>query len=155
MQEIDLQKKDTQKKDIQKKDDGRQGRSRRRLYYGAAFILLFLIEAFIAVFVHDAFVRPYVGDVLVVPVVYTFVRIFLPDGVPWLWLYVVLFAVAVEVSQYFQLASLLGLEKYRFANMILGSVFDWGDILCYVAGGLLTAAAEKARRYLCSRRRPD
>lgn len=140
---------------MQDKENGRHGRNRRRLLYGTAFMLLLLTEVLIAVFIHDAFVRPYVGDVLVVPVVYTFIRIFFPDGAPWLWLYVVLFAAAVEVSQYFQLARLLGLEKYRIANIIFGSVFDWRDIICYVAGGLLIAAAEAARRHLCSRRRPD
>lgn len=147
-----LKKMDLDNTDLKKEEGVCPGRSRRRLIYGLAFVLLFLTEAFIALFVHDAFVRPYVGDVLVVSVVYAFIRIFFPDGVPWLWLYVVLFAVIVEVTQYFQLAALLGLEKYWLANVFLGSVFDLGDIICYVAGGLLIAAAENVRRRLCAKK---
>ena len=115
---------------------------KRRLYM-AVFVLLFLIETFIAIFIKDAIIRPYIGDILVVPVVYTFVRIFVPEGLKWLWGYVVLFAVAVEISQYFQMAKLLGLESNRLARVIIGSVFDWKDIVCYIIGGALIVLAEK------------
>lgn len=127
-------------------------RGRRRLAYGGLFVILFLTELLIAVFVHDAFIRPYVGDILVVPVVYAFLRILFPDGVHWLWLYVVLFAIGVEAAQYFQLTRLLGLEKYRIANIILGSVFDWRDILCYVAGGLLIKVSSLGWKHYYNRK---
>ena len=38
---------------------------KKRIGYGVATILIFLIELFIALFVRDAFIRPYVGDMLV------------------------------------------------------------------------------------------
>ena len=41
-------------------------KSRQRMGYLAAFVILFLIEAAIALWVHDRFIRPYIGDVLVV-----------------------------------------------------------------------------------------
>ncbi len=120
--------------------------NKRRWLYLAIFVLLFLTEVFIALFVKDAIIRPYVGDILVVPVVYTFVRIIVPERLKWLWIYVVLFAVAVEISQYFQLAKLLGLENNRLARLLMGSVFDWKDIMCYIIGGVLIIVTEKIGR---------
>ena len=105
--------------------------------YLAAFVILFLIEAAIALWVHDRFIRPYIGDVLVVVLVYVFVRIFFPSGARHLVLYVFLFAVCVEVLQYFRLVEILGLEGCGAARIILGSVFDWKDIACYGAGCLI------------------
>ena len=54
-----------------------------------------LIEVLIAIYVHDAFVRPYIGDVLVVVVIYTFIRIFVPERCKLLPLYVFIFAALV------------------------------------------------------------
>ena len=61
-------------------------------------------------FVHDRFIRPYAGDVLVVILIYTFLRALFPHGVKNLVWYVLLFAVSVEILQYFHIGRLLGLE---------------------------------------------
>ena len=96
--------------------------------YLAASIIVFIIELIIALYVHDRIIRPYIGDMLVVVLVYCFVRVFVPRGLKRLPLYVFLFAVCVEVLQYFRLAELLGLQGNAAARIILGSVFDWKDI---------------------------
>lgn len=124
----------------------------KRGSYFFVFLIVFAVEAWIALYVHDDFIRPYVGDILVVFVVYFFIRIIFPKGIKFLWLYVTLFAVAVEISQYFNLVKLLGLEKYSLAHIILGSVFDWKDILCYVAGGLLLRGGLALKKYTGSKR---
>ena len=85
---------------------------------------------------------------LVVVLVYCFVRVFVPRGLKRLPLYVFLFAVCVEVLQYFRLAELLGLQGNTAARIILGSVFDWKDIACYGAGCLLIQIFEIRRRAL-------
>ena len=121
-------------------------KSRQRMGYLAAFVILFLIEAAIALWVHDRFIRPYIGDVLVVVLVYVFVRIFFPSGARHLVLYVFLFAVCVEVLQYFRLVELLGLQAFRAARIILGSVFDLKDIACYGVGCLGLALFEQLGR---------
>lgn len=118
---------------------------KKRAAYLVAAALLLGIEFFIALFVHDRFVRPYVGDMLVVIVIYMFIRIFVPEKVKLLPLYIFLFAVAVEVLQYFKIAALLGVENNRVLSVLLGSTFDWKDIACYAAGCLLLGVYEAVR----------
>lgn len=81
---------------------------KKRFFYIISFLLIFCIEVLIALYVRDNFIRPYVGDMLVVVLVYSFVRIFLPTGIPRMSFYVFLFACFVEVLQYFQLVETLG-----------------------------------------------
>lgn len=57
-----------------------QKKTRRRIHYAIAFLILLTIEVLIALFVHDVFIRPYFGDVLVVIVLYMAVRIVIPEG---------------------------------------------------------------------------
>lgn len=123
-------------------------KNRARWRYLAALIIIFLIELFIALYVHDRFIRPYVGDVLVVVLVYCFVRVLIPEGIGRLPLYVFLFAALVEITQYFHLADLLGLQGNTAARIILGSVFDWKDIACYGVGCLFLQLFEIRRRAL-------
>lgn len=118
----------------------------KRLYYSIAFLLLFMTEAVIAIYVHDDFIRPYIGDVLVVAVVYCFVRIFVPDGMKYMPLYVFIFAAIVEVLQYFQLVKVLGLEENTFVRIIIGSTFDIKDIFCYFIGFILIVLWEMVKK---------
>ncbi|MDE6619656.1 MAG: DUF2809 domain-containing protein [Lachnospiraceae bacterium] len=111
-------------------------------------IILLIVEVFIALFVHDRIVRPYIGDLLVVVVIYTFVRIWLPDSVQRLPLYVFLFATGVEILQYFNLVELLGVEDNPFLRVLLGTAFDVKDIMCYAAGCVLVWIVERKIRHL-------
>ena len=104
------------------------------IFYLASFIIITAIEVFIAVFVHDSFIRPYMGDVLVVAVLYSFVRIFIPKECKLLTLYIFIFAVIVEVMQYFNIIKILGLDDITFFRILIGSVFDIKDIICYGIG---------------------
>nr|WP_252198324.1 DUF2809 domain-containing protein [Clostridium sp. MCC353] len=113
------------------------------------FVVLMAVEIYIAVCVHDQFIRPYIGDVLVVAVLYCFIRMIIPDGIKHLPFYLFLFAAAVEVGQYFDLASMMGLGNSRIARIILGSTFDWKDIACYGAGCLILYVWER-RKCVCS-----
>ena len=117
-------------------------RSRRVTYFIVTIVLL-IIEVLIAVFVHDNFIRPYVGDVLVVAVIYTFVRIFLPDKVKLLPLYIFLFGTFVELMQYINVVKLLGLQDNKFFSVLIGTTFDIKDIICYGVGCLLIAIGGK------------
>lgn len=114
-----------------------------RIKYLLAFIAIFILEVFIALFVRDRFIRPYGGDILVTVLICCFVRIFFPTGVRLLPVWVFLFAAAVEIGQYFDFVSLLGLGSIPFFRILLGSTFSFADILCYGAGCLLFFIAEK------------
>ncbi|EEG51679.1 hypothetical protein CLOSTASPAR_06266 [[Clostridium] asparagiforme DSM 15981] len=114
-----------------------------RLRYALAFLTLFALEAFIALRVRDRFVRPYLGDVMVVWVVYCFVRAVRPRGWKRLPLYVFWFAALVEWLQFLNLSDLPVFAGNPIARVVLGSVFDWADILCYGTGCLVLALAEQ------------
>lgn len=116
-----------------------------RIKYSIAFVFLLLIEVGIALYVHDDFIRPYVGDMLVVIVVYCFVRIFIPEKFRRLPVYVFLFAVGIEILQYFQLVQRLGLEQNTFLRVLIGSVFDMKDILCYSVGCMILVIVERLK----------
>ena len=117
----------------------------KRKPYILATIILLIIEVLIALFVDDSFIRPYVGDMLVVVVLYTFVRIFIPEKCRLLPLYIFLFAAAVELLQYFKIVELLGLQDNRFFSVLIGTVFDIKDIVCYGVGCVLLGLFELFR----------
>ncbi len=120
-------------------------RTNKRSFYLAMTVFWLAVEVVIACYVHDRFIRPYVGDVLVVVVVYCFVRIWVPQGVRLLPLYVFLFAAGVEVLQYFHLVELLGVGNNTFLRVVLGSVFDLKDILCYGIGCVFLEGFERVK----------
>ena len=119
---------------------------KKRVIYLIATIILLVIEVLIALYVHDNFVRPYVGDMLVVIVVYTFVRIFIPEKIRLLPLFVFIFAVAVEILQWFHIVDILGLADSRFFSILIGGVFDVKDIFCYGVGCILLGGYEYLTR---------
>lgn len=118
----------------------------RRVKYLLLFIVFLLIEVFIALFVNDRFIRPYLGDVLVVVVIYYFVRIFVPDSIAILPLLIFIFAASVEILQYFNLVERLGFTDNIFMRVLIGSVFDVKDILCYGVGCVCLGVMEWRKR---------
>lgn len=110
---------------------------KKRTFYLTATIILLIIEVLIALYVHDNFIRPFVGDAIVVIVIYTFVRIFMPEKCRLLPLYIFLFAVAVELLQGIHIVNILGVADNRFLRTLIGDSFDIMDILCYGAGCIL------------------
>jgi hypothetical protein len=115
---------------------------KRRIKYAIVFLILIVIEVLIALYVHDAFIRPYIGDVLVVVVLYVAFRAFKPEGIKLLPMYIFLFATLVECLQFFNLIQLLKVENNTFLRVLIGSVFDINDILCYGIGCILLGIFE-------------
>lgn len=105
--------------------------------YLILFSILLFIEIFIAMFINDSIIRPFVGDILIVILIYTFLKIFINKNIKYLSVYIFLFACLVEVSQYFNLASILHLQQFKIARIILGSTFDIKDIICYAIGTII------------------
>lgn len=121
-------------------------KNKMRIIYAISFFALFMLEVLIALFVHDEFIRPYGGDILVTILICCFVRIFLPKGVRGLPIYVMIFATAVEVGQYFNYVELLGLGNIQFFRTWMGTSFSFYDLLCYAAGCVIFYIAEKMIR---------
>ena len=117
-------------------------KSQKRIIYFISTILLLAVEVCIALFVHDDFIRPYIGDVLVVVVIYTFIRIFIPERFRLIPLYIFVFAAGVEIAQYFDIVQILHLENNGFLSILIGSTFDIKDIICYGVGCLLLGIYE-------------
>ena len=119
---------------------------KKRFGYAIAFLVLLITEILIALFVRDDFIRPYGGDILVTVLICAAVRIVFPTGIRFLPLWVFLFAAGVEIGQYFDFVTLLGLGNIAFFRILLGSTFSVADLLCYAAGCGLFWIGEKLIR---------
>ena len=111
---------------------------KKRIVFALIFLMLVGFEFIIGIYFHDDFIRPFVGDVLIAIVIYSFIRIFVPQKAYWLSLAVFAFAVLVEFSQMIPLCNLLGVTN-NFLRVIMGVSFAWEDIVCYAVGCLITA----------------
>lgn len=98
----------------------------------ALFLLVVLI--LIALFVNDRIIRPIGGDFLVVIFLYCLLRGFIHRSSFKIAVFVLIFAIGVEISQYFGLIDLLGLGDRTIAKLIFGHAFSWWDMLAYALG---------------------
>ena len=119
-------------------------RVRFHRFYALAAAALFAVEVFIALFVRDAFVRPVLGDVLAVMLVYcgllSIIR--LPRVLAACLAFLV--GVMVEIAQYLDVLTLLGLKSNPVARVVLGTTFSWGDIVAYAVGAVLSLIIDTA-----------
>ena len=107
--------------------------------------LLFAIEILIAMFLHDGIIRPYIGDFLVVVLIYCFVRSFLNVSIIIAAIGTLIFAYLVEFLQYLNLVKVLGLQNSKIANLLIGNLFEWIDMLAYTLGIVLVLFLERMR----------
>lgn len=103
---------------------------------------LFLVEVLIAMYVKDAIIRPYGGDFLVVIWLYCCVMAVAEVNKTKAAIGVLLFAYLIEILQYFRYAHRLGLEHNKVAMIVLGSSFEWGDMIAYTLGILTVLLIE-------------
>jgi hypothetical protein len=90
----------------------------------------------------------FAGDMLVVLMLYCFaMTLLLRTGkktkTPIIAIGVLIFAFCVEGLQAIDTLEWLGLSDHRWAAIVLGSTFDWWDLLAYSAGTLLILIIEK------------
>lgn len=74
------------------------------------------------------------GDFLVVILIYCFLKSFLNIPVLSTAIAVLIFSYCVETLQYFQLVKRLGLEHSKLARIVIGTSFEWIDMLAYTLG---------------------
>jgi hypothetical protein len=117
------------------------------LRYFYLTIILFFIEVGIAIFFNDQFVRNFVGDVLVVILIYCFVKTFWNPRTTVAIGAIFAFACLVELLQYFNFVDRLGLPRGQLLATIIGTTFDWKDILAYALGSMITLWGENKFRF--------
>ncbi|MBC7524716.1 MAG: DUF2809 domain-containing protein [Flavobacterium sp.] len=115
------------------------------LKYFVFFILLFITEVIIALYINDNFFRPFFGDFLVVLMIYCFLMSFLYISKMKIALCVLTFSFLIEISQYFNLVALLGLEKNTIARVVMGNSFSFADLICYTLGIVFTISLENVK----------
>jgi hypothetical protein len=114
-----------------------------RIKYLLLTILLFVIEVLIALYIHDKIIRPYIGDLLVAILIYCFLRTFINLSVITTAMLTLLFSYTVETLQYFKIVDLLGLHDSKIARIIIGTSFEWSDILSYTIGIAIVLLVER------------
>ena len=113
----------------------------RPVYFVGA-LFLFLVEVLIALYVTDRFVRPYFGDYLVVILMYCAVRAVVKSSVTKAAIGVLLFAYLVEFFQWMDIVTVLGLQHNSMAKTVMGTRFEWTDMLAYTLGILTVVFLE-------------
>ena len=115
-------------------------------YYFLLTLVLFVTEVFIARYIHDSVIRPFGGDFLVVILLYCLVKSFFKWPVLPVAAGVLVFAYAVEVSQYFHLIYKIGWQHSLTARLILGTTFSFSDLAMYTLGIGLVLLVENLKQ---------
>lgn len=106
---------------------------KKRIIYLILFSIILISECLIAIFLKQGFIRENVGDILVVPCIYTLLRILFTQKIKYLALYVLMFAVIVEMLQLMNITTMLS-NNNRILSIAFGGTFDIKDIICYIIG---------------------
>jgi hypothetical protein len=112
--------------------------------YGLVAAGLLLVEILIARFAHDRFVRPYAGDFLATVFLYCLLKSAWPARAWRVALAALLVSYAIEIAQLVHLLHWLGWQHSRMARLLLGSQFEWGDMLAYTLGAIAVLGLERA-----------
>lgn len=113
--------------------------------YFCVALLLSLVEVLIALYVHDAWIRPIFGDVLIVFVLYCFLCSIAET--PYAIVIVTAFSCIVELTQIIPLVDFLHI-KQPVIRVLMGTTFDWMDVLAYLGAGCLLWGWEHWQIYI-------
>lgn len=118
---------------------------KKRIIYLIMFSIILIIECLIAIFLKQGFIRQNVGDILVVPCIYTMLKIIFPQKIKFLDLYVLIFAIIVEILQLLNITTILS-NNNKILSIALGGTFDIKDIICYILGFISIIVVQKVIR---------
>lgn len=104
--------------------------------------ILFITEIAIAYFHFNFFVRGFLGDVLVILLLYSFLKIFVKNNIFRTAVSVLAFAYFVELLHLLKLAEKLHIQS-EILLTIVGSTFDFWDLVAYTLGFILILLIEK------------
>lgn len=90
-----------------------------------------------------SFVPLFIGDILWASLVFFLFRfICINAAVKKPVIYSLVFSFAIEFSQLYTAPWLIQIRKTVFGKLVLGAVFNWGDLLCYTAGVFIAAGVD-------------
>jgi hypothetical protein len=105
--------------------------------YAILALFLLIIEVIIATkLTHYHFIRHYIGDFLVVILLYFIIKAMVDIKDKPLAIAIFIFAVCIEVTQYFHLADKLQLEQGGVLRIVIGTHFSVSDLAMYAMGCL-------------------
>ena len=110
--------------------------------YIIATILLFIAEVLIAVYLKTGFIRHTFGDFLCVILLYCFFKSFIEGYHFKIAISVLFIAFIVEFLQLTNYLELFNLHNNHLVKVILGSTFEFSDLVAYTLGIITTIAFE-------------
>ncbi|AXP81709.1 hypothetical protein CJ739_2637 [Mariniflexile rhizosphaerae] len=102
--------------------------------YTLFFISILVIEILIAKFLTQGFIRYTFGDYLVVILMYCFFKSFIKGNHFYIAMGVLAFSFAIEFLQLVNILKPLNLQNSHSAKLILGSTFQFSDLVAYTLG---------------------
>lgn len=112
-----------------------------------AVIGILAVEIYIGACVRDAWVRPYAGDLLAVVLVYATLRMVLALPAPALATVSFLVGAIVEAIQYLGIPEILGIAHHPLLAVVVGTTFQWEDLLAYAIGALIALLIDAKTRW--------
>lgn len=107
-------------------------------------------EIVIALYIHDTLIRPFIGDLLAVVLVYCGIKTCIRGKKKVAVTLSLGIAFCIELLQATPFLEWIGFSTHKMALMILGSTFDWLDILAYSVGAVLIIIFEYLISYPCT-----
>jgi hypothetical protein len=105
---------------------------RKRFVYALLIVVTIIIGLLSR---HWPFIPLFIGDVLWATLVYFLFRfVFIKASIKRVVIYSLLFSYVIEFSQLYTAPWIDALRKTLFGKLVLGSVFNWGDLLSYTVG---------------------
>lgn len=97
-------------------------------------LVLFVIELLIVMYAHDQIIRPYFGDFLFVIFIYCSIKSLFDTSYLKTAIGVLIFSFLLEILQYFNFVNLIGLGHSELARTVIGTSFEWIDLIAYTLG---------------------
>lgn len=109
----------------------------RRRNFVVLFVLILGLEFYIATSIKNTFIRTVLGDFFVVILLYSIVRAITGIHRYKVAAGVLIFAYLIEFSQWIHVVEILDIKRNFYIDLILGTSFDWKDLMAYTMGIML------------------
>ena len=59
-----------------------------------------------------------------------------------------IFSILIEILQYYNIVKVLGLQENKVARVVIGTFFEWGDLVAYTLGTVVLLLLDNTRLYV-------